>query len=221
MLGLKKFLFKSGNASQLPEDVVAALEGWRASEAPPTDDLHFHVRYVVVDIVTTGMNAEKDEVLGISAVAVRQYSILPNDAVSIDFTLADEDPAAVDRQLMAFLKFVAKAPMVCYHVPYAGNFLQRVYKDRLGLDFQPQWVDLAWLLPSMFEDKAHSVMPLDHWIEVLGLDGGSGRRESMDNVLLLARLFQMLLVRAAGKQVDTAARLIDESRASSFLRRAY
>ena len=64
-------------------------------------------------------------------------------------------------------------------------------------------------------------MPLDHWIEVLGLDGGSGRRESMDNVLLLARLFQMLLVRAAGKQVDTAASLIDESRASSFLRRAY
>ena len=31
----------------------------------------------------------------------------------------------------------------------------------------------------------------------------------------------MLLVRAAGKQVDTAASLIDESRASSFLRRAY
>ncbi len=82
-------------------------------------------------------------------------------------------------------------------------------------------MDLAWLLPSLFEDKAHSVMPLDHWIEVLGLDGGSGRRESMDNVLLLARLFQMLLVRAAGKQVDTAASLIDESRASSFLRRAY
>ena len=111
--------------------------------------------------------------------------------------------------------------MVCYHVPYVGSFLQRGYKERFGLDFQPQWVDLAWLLPSLFEDKAHSVMPLDHWIEVLGLDGGSGRRESMDNVLLLARLFQMLLVRAAGKQVDTAASLIDESRASSFLRRAY
>ena len=220
MLGLKKF-FKSGTAAPLPADVLAALEGWRASEAPPTDDLHFHVRYVIVDIVTTGMNAEKDELLGISAVAVRQQSILSNDALSIDFGVAGDDPSAVDRQLMALLKFIAKAPMVCYHVPYVGSFLQRVYKERFGLDFQPQWVDLAWLLPSLFEDKAHSVMPLDHWIEVLGLDGGSGRRESMDNVLLLARLFQMLLVRAAGKQVDTAASLIDESRASSFLRRAY
>lgn len=220
MLGLKKF-FKSGNTTPLPADVLAALDHWRASEAPPTDDLHFHVRYVIVDIVTTGMNAEKDELLGISAVAVRQHSILPNDALSIDFGAAGDDPSAVDRQLMALLKFIAKAPMVCYHVPYVGSFLLRVYKDRFGLDFQPQWVDLAWLLPSLFEDKAHSVMPLDHWIEVLGLDGGSGRRESMDNVLLLARLFQMLLVRAAGKQVDTAASLIDESRASSFLRRAY
>ena len=220
MLGLKKF-FKSGTPAPLLADVLAALEGWRASEAPPTDDLHFHVRYVIVDIVTTGMNAEKDELLGISAVAVRQHSILPNDALSIDFAAAGDDPSAVDRQLMALLKFIAKAPMVCYHVPYVGSFLQRVYKERFGLDFQPQWVDLAWLLPSLFEDKAHSVMPLDHWIEVLGLDGGSGRRESMDNVLLLARLFQMLLVRAAGKQVDTAASLIDESRASSFLRRAY
>lgn len=220
MLGLKKF-FKSGNAAPLPADVVAALDGWRASEAPPTDDLHFHVRYVIVDIVTTGMNPEKDELLAISAVAVRQHSILPNDALSIDFGAAGDDPSAVDRQLMALLKFIAKAPMVGYHVPYVGNFLQRVYKERFGLDFQPQWVDLAWLLPSLFEDKAHSVMPLDHWIEVLGLDGGSGRRESMDNVLLLARLFQMLLVRAAGKQVDTAARLIDESRASSFLRRKF
>ena len=221
MLGLKKFLFKGGNSAQLTDDVRAALEAWRASEAPPTDDLHFHVRYVIVDIVTTGMNAERDDLLGISAVAVRQYSILPEDAVSVDFTAVEDDPAAVDRQLMAFLRFVAKAPMVCYHIPYVGSFLQRVYKARLGLDFQPQWVDLAWLLPSMFEDKAHSVMPLDHWIEVLGLDGGSGRRESMDNVLLLARLFQMLLARAADKQIDTAARLIDESRASSFLRRAY
>lgn len=220
MLGLKKY-FKSGTPALLPADVLAALEGWRASEAPPTDDLHFHVRYVIVDIVTTGMNAEKDELLGISAVAVRQHSILPNDALSIDFAAAGDDPSAVDRQLMALLKFIAKAPMVCYHVPYVGSFLQRVYKERFGLDFQSQWVDLAWLLPSLFEDKAHSVMPLDHWIEVLGLDGGSGRRESMDNVLLLARLFQMLLVRAAGKQVDTAASLIDESRASSFLRRAY
>jgi len=43
----------------------------------------------------------------------------------------------------------------------------------------------------------------------------------MENTLMLARIFQMLLVRATGKQIDTAAQLIDESRASSFLRRTH
>ncbi len=45
--------------------------------------------------------------------------------------------------------------------------------------------------------------------------------DAMANTLLLGRIFQMLLVRAVGKQIDTAARLIDESRASSFLRRTH
>jgi DNA polymerase-3 subunit epsilon len=71
----------------------------------------------------------------------------------------------------------------------------------------------------MFEEKGHTVMPLDFWIEAFGLNGGGARRDAMANTLLLARIFQMLLVRAVGKQVDTAQQLIDESRASSFLRR--
>ena len=76
-------------------------------------------------------------------------------------------------------------------------------------------------MPAMFEDKAHTVMPLDQWLEVFGLGGEEGRRDAMANTLLLGRIFQMLLVRAVGKQIDTAARLIDESRASSFLRRTH
>lgn len=104
---------------------------------------------------------------------------------------------------------------------HPGGILQRAFNERLGLDFQPQWVDMAWLMPAMFEERGHTVMPLDHWLECFGLDSGEGRRDAMANTLLLARIFQMLLVRAVGKQIDTAARLVDESRASSFLRRTH
>jgi len=110
---------------------------------------------------------------------------------------------------------------VTYHVPYVGGFLQRAYKERLGINFQPRWVDLAWLLPSMFEEKSQSLQSLDHWLELFGLGGEAGRRDAMENNLLLARLFQMLLVRANGKGIDTARKLVDESRASSFLRRTH
>lgn len=219
MLGLKKFLFRGGAPSNLPDDVRASLDAWRGSATPALDDLHFHTRYVVVDIVSSGSNPESDQLLGIAASTVWKGAIQPDDTFYVDFSTLDGEGAAVDRQLTAFLLFAAKAPLVTYHIPYVGGFLQRAFKERLGVNFQPQWVDLAWLMPSMFEDKGDSVMPLDHWIEVFGLDAGNGRRDAMANTLLLARIFQMLMVRAVGKQIDTAARLVDESRASSFLRR--
>lgn len=221
MLGLKKFLFRGGAPAGLPEDIVASLAAWRASAAPALDEMHFHTRYLVVDIISSGLDPDKDQLLGIAASCIWQGAIQPDDTFYVDFSTLDGEGAAVDRQLMAFLLFAAKAPLVTYHVPYVGGFLQRAFKERLGLDFQPQWVDMAWLMPSMFEDKGHTVMPLDDWLEVFGMGGREGRRDAMANTLLLARVFQMLLVRAVAKQVDTAAHLVDESRASSFLRRTH
>ncbi|MGE5470965.1 MAG: hypothetical protein ACM3X0_09240 [Bacteroidota bacterium] len=222
MFGLGKLLFKGGSPAHLPDDVRAAIEVWRKTAGPKLDDAHFHIRYVVIDIVSSGLKPESDELLGIAAAGIEGAGIvLPDDACFLDFSgLAGDDPA-IDRRLLAFLQYIAKAPLVTYHVPYVGGFLQRVYKERLGINFQPQWVDLAWLLPSLFEEKSHSLLPLDHWLDLFGLGGESGRRDAMENTLLLARLFQMLLVRANGKGIDTAARLVDESRASSFLRRTH
>lgn len=219
MLGLKKFLFRGGAPSNLPTDVHASLEAWRQSAAPGLEDLHFHTRYVVVDIVSSGTNPESDQLLGIAASTIWKGAIQPDDTFYVDFSTLDGEGAAVDRQLAAFLLFTAKAPLVTYHIPYVGGFLSRALKERLGVNFQPQWIDLAWLLPTMFEEKGHTVMPLDEWIDVFGLEAGSGRRDAMANTLLLGRIFQMLTVRAVGKQIDTARSLIDESRASSFLRR--
>lgn len=219
MLGLKKFLFRGAAPAQLTDDVREALEAWRTSVPPSLDDLHFHTRYVAVDIVTGGMQVESDPLLGIAAVSIRRGTIQPDDGFFVDFSSANDDGARIDRQLAGFLHFAAKAPLITYHVPYVGNFLQRAYRERLGVDFQPQWIDLAWLLPAFFEDKGHTVMPLDFWIDAFGLDAGAGRRDAMANTLLLGRIFQMLLTRAVGKQIDTADQLIEESRASSFLRR--
>ena len=103
---------------------------------------------------------------------------------------------------------------------HVTGFLQRTIKERLGVDFQPQWIDLAWLLPSMFSDRSVTVLPLDDWLDRFGL-GGGGRRDTMDNTLMLARLFHMLLVRANAKEVINGSKLIDESQAATFLRRTH
>jgi len=219
MFGLKKFLFRSGAPEHLPEDVRAGLETWRDASAPSLEGPHFHTRYVVVDVATSGTDPEADQLLGIATSSVHQSAILPADALYIDFAEDNQAGGMVERQLLAFLQHAAKAPLVTYHVPFVGGFLQRACKERLGVDFQPQWIDLAWLLPSMFPEKNSKVMPLDQWIEAFGLEVGSGRRNAMENSLLLARIFQMLLIRASSKEIESAAKLIGESRASSFLRR--
>jgi DNA polymerase-3 subunit epsilon len=144
-------------------------------------------------------------------------SIAAADAFALDFSA--DDPT-VDSQLAAFLTYAAKAPLVTYHAPFVGGFLQHVYRERLAVDFQPQWIDLAWLLPSLFNDKSPTVQPLDEWLELLAIDSG-GRRDTMTNTLMLARLFQMLLVRANDQKILTAGNLIEESKSASFLRRTH
>ncbi|HYO26781.1 MAG TPA: hypothetical protein VER68_00790 [Azonexus sp.] len=217
--GLKSFGFKGrpGAPENLPDNVRQALESWRASPAPALDEPHFHTRYVVIDVATIGPRAEQDGLLGISAVGLQVGSIAAADAFALDFSA--DDPT-VDSQLAAFLTYAAKAPLVTYHAPFVGGFLQHVYRERLAVDFQPQWIDLAWLLPSLFNDKSPTVQPLDEWLELLAIDSG-GRRDTMTNTLMLARLFQMLLVRANDQKILTAGNLIEESKSASFLRRTH
>lgn len=219
MFGLKNFLFGGSVAPvTLSDEVREALLAWQASTAPTVDEAHFHVRYVVVDVTTSGTQPEQDQLLGISAVGVRRGgAVHPDDAISLKFSALDNDDVAVDRQLMAFLQFAAKAPLVTYHSPYVLSFLQRAFKARLGIEFAPQSIDLAWLLPTLFGEKSVTPVPLDQWLEWFGMSA-DGRRDTMANTLLLARLFQRLLVRVVGKDIDTAAKLLDESNASSFLR---
>ena len=222
MFGLKK-IFSRGNsaAADLPADLQQALADWRNLPTPNLADAHYHTRYVVIDLTTSGFKPNEDDLLGITAIGLTQGGcILPNDVVSLDFSGMENESVTVDRQLMAFLQFTAKAPLVSYHWPFVGAFLQRAFKERLGLDFQPDCIDLAWLLPSLFDDKAQLLQPLDHWLEAFGM-AAEGRRDSMANALVLARLMQRLLVRATNKEIDTAAKLVEESKASSLLRRTH
>lgn len=231
MFGIKNFLFRGVSiAADVPDDVRQGILDWQAQPEPVLSEAHFHVRYVVVDVTTSGNKPESDQLLAISAVGIqRGGAIQPDDAIYIDFSGMENGVAAtmettagprVDRQLLAFLQFVAKAPLVTYHSPFVQAFLHRAFKERLGIDFEPKTIDLAWLLPSMFEEKTAKPVPLDQWLNWFEMQS-EGRRAAMANTLMLARLFQRLLVRAVNKDIGTAALLLEESSASSFLRRSH
>lgn len=216
--GLGK-LFKGGGAASasLPDDLRQELEAWRGSPAPALDAPHFHTRYVVLDIASSGPRAGEHDLKGLAAVGMRAGAIAASDAFAFDLS---GDAATVDRQLLAFLQYAAKAPLVTYHVSYVSSFLERIYKERLDLDFQPQWIDLTWLLPSIFRERADEPLPLDDWLDLFGLAGG-GRRDTMANTLMIARLFQILLARATTLEILNAGMLVEESKSASFLRRGH
>jgi DNA polymerase-3 subunit epsilon len=219
--GLKRLLGRGAGKGPagLDAGVRATVDAWRESVAPAIDEPHFLTRYVVVDVATTGQGGDA-ALAGIVGLGVRGGAILPADAFACDLVAGDSDPVAVDRCLAAFLTYAAKAPLVTFHSPFVAGHLHKLYGERLGVDFQPRWIDLAWLLPSLFPERTEKPVALDDWLEMLGIGAGqSGRRDTMSNALVLGRLFQMLLVRANDKGVLTAQQLVEESQAATRLRR--
>ena len=219
MFGIKKFLFGDGLNENLPPDVKSAVSAWLELDVAGLESSHFLTRYVVVDIASDGTNPDSDNLTGIAATVVYQGIVSPEQSIYVDLTNGDEVEQA--RQLAAFLKFIGKSPLVSYHVTFVNAFLQHVLKKRLGIAFAARWVDLAWLLPAMFGEKSHKPMPLDDWLTAFALDVGEGRRSPSENNMVLARLLQMLMVRAHAKGVDGVEELIEESKASSQLRRTH
>jgi DNA polymerase-3 subunit epsilon len=221
MFGIKKLVFGHDVSEQLPEDVRAVLQEWKTLEPIGLESSHFLTRYVVVDIATDGPNPDSNRITGIAATVLQQGIVSPEQSIFVDLSASTADDATVNRQLAAFLRFIGKSPLVSYHVVFVNAFLQQVLKKRLGMAFHARWVDLAWLLPAMFEEKGHKPMPLDDWLLAFGLDVGEGRRTPSENNMVLARLMQMLVVRAHAKGVDAVEQLIEESKASSKLRRTH
>lgn len=221
MRRLKQLIFGgSGNTrASLSGDVRAALESWRLQPGADLDQPHFHTRYVVVDVATAGLDSDRDAVLGVAGLGLgRGGIILPDDAFALDLPTTEAvDAELLDRQLTAFLLFAGRGPLVTYQVPFVGAFLERLFEERFGIHFQPEWIDLAWLLPDLFKEKIDGLVPMDAWLEAFGIEV-PGRRDALADSVAIARLLQVALPRAAERGADTPGKLIDIGRARRWLR---
>lgn len=215
MFNLKKLLFGGKAApTDLAADVQAVLKAWRAQKAPSLDEPHFHVRYVAIDLAVAGTGDE--EVLqGIAAAGLGRGGVMaPGDVLAFD-TAADGE--ALDRQLTALLVFAAKAPLVAYRVPFVEGILRRVYEERLGVDFRPTWIDLAWLLPEFFPEVSATPVAREVWLEAFHVEAPPAR-DAVSRLVPLAKLLQVALARAGERGIDTPARLVEAAQSRRFLR---
>lgn len=173
-------------------------------------------RLVVVDTETSGLDAERDELLAIGAVAVEDGSVLPGDSFEVvlqNAAAGDATNVAVHgigygaqaagmpaaEALAAFRDFVGDSRCVGYHVDFDRKVLARACAAaNVPFDGRP-WLDLAQLVgalePARYRAGARS---LDDWLGAYAI-GNEARHNAAGDALATAELLLRLRAKAAGQ----------------------
>jgi len=193
-------------------------------------------RWLVVDVETTGLDLRRDQLLAIGAVVVegtrirfdqsfevviKQATASRADNILIHRIGGSEQMLGVDadQALVAFLEFSSKLPCVAFHAVFDETMLKRAIEEHLGIDFAPQFIDLALLAPALVAEAPGSIRSLDEWVEYFSIII-SARHRAVADAVGTAQLFQVLLHRAAEQEYRSADALFKLAAGQRWLSRA-
>jgi DNA polymerase III subunit epsilon len=147
-------------------------------------------RWVMVDVETSGLDASRDRLLAIAAIALqvdwpaRRLAILPGD--SFEVVLRQQEVSGrdnillhgigVQRQregvpaamaLQAFRDFAGQAPLLAFHAAFDETMIGRHAQEALGEPLTSEWLDLEHLCAVTHPQvRARS---LDEWMQRFGI----------------------------------------------------
>lgn len=120
--------------------------------------------WVVLDLETSGLNLNRDQVLSIGAVVIEDGAI--DFSQQFERTLNQRDhkltssvlihglgPSAIAagcepaEALLALMDFIGDSPLLAFHAPFDQRMLGRALKDHLGYRLQHPFLDVAELAP--------------------------------------------------------------------------
>lgn len=174
-------------------------------------------RWVVVDLETTGLNLNKDQVLSIGAVVIEDGAIdfsqqfertlqCDKEKLGPSVLIHGLAPSAIaagsdpTEALLAFMEFVGDSPLLAFHAPFDAHMLGRALKDYLGYRLQHPFLDVADLAP-MLNPQAHlRKAGLDEWLDWFKLQVFDRHNASAD-ALATAELALILFSRARQQQI--------------------
>lgn len=190
----------------------------------PSDCGLQHQRWVVVDVETTGLNLQRDEVLSIGAVVIDDSAIdfsqpfertlLHHSAHTLPSVLihglgpselaAGADPAET---LLDFLEFVGSSRLLAFHAPFDQRMLARSMKRHLGHRWGQEVLDVAELAPLLLPDRSPRDPSLESWAKVFGLQAEE-RHHAAADAMVTAELMLVLLSHAHRQGLLTVDTLI-------------
>jgi DNA polymerase-3 subunit epsilon len=180
-------------------------------------------RWVVLDLETTGLNLNRDQVLSIGAVVIEdgaidlsqqfERTLLRSDhKVSPSVLIHGLGPSAIAAgcdpadALLDLMAFVGSSPLMAFHAAFDRHMLGRALKDSLGYRLQHSFFDVAEMAPMLCPQAHIRKGGLDAWTAFFGLQAGERHHASAD-ALVTAELALILFSYARRQQIDSPASL--------------
>ncbi|WP_301102669.1 3'-5' exonuclease [Propionivibrio sp.] len=215
---------RARRALALAPEQREALANWQQLPAADLSFMHNRGRYVVVDVETSGLNMKKDRLISIGAVALVDGRIDFNDVFQVvlrqDRVSTNEnilmhgiggsaqsegvEPAAA---LLSFLGYLGKVPLVAYHAFFDQSMIEKTMLEYLGVELGQTWIDLAWVLPSLFPNPIESRATLDDWLKLFAIEN-IVRHNAVSDAYATAKLLQVAIAASNQKGVLSPAGFI-------------
>jgi len=217
----------------LPSAQRQALADWQRLPAADLDLAHLRSRYVVVDVETSGLNMKTDRLISIGAVALvdgridfsdafavilRQDRVSPDANILIHGIGASAQSEGIDpaSALLAFLGYIGKAPLVAYHAFFDRAMIEKAMRQYLGAELGQTWIDLAWVMPSLFPDLASARSNLDDWLKLFAIENIM-RHNAVSDAYATAKLLQVAIGAGNQRGVVSPAAFVRQEKARRWM----
>jgi DNA polymerase-3 subunit epsilon len=192
----------------------------------PGDQPLGKTRFIVLDLETSGLNHNRDEVIAIGAVAIRNNAISLADQFDLILRRPELDitetvlihgigPEALTQghetedALLHLLDWMNGDPILAYHSAFDQRFLEKALKQTLGYTRSHTWLDVAELMPAMFPNAETGGRGLDHWADHFQLEV-SERHHAAADAMVTAELTLIALNDARTQGIRTLGELTDK-----------
>lgn len=190
-------------------------------------------RWVVVDCETSGLDAARDRLISIGAVAVRGGLLELSE--NYDAVLRQErasEPGNIlvhgiggsaqtsgrepREALEGFGAFAGEDLMVAFHAPFDRAMLERAMRNFAGRRWRRRWLDLAQVMPALEPRHARSCKALDDWLAVHRI-AHPGRHDALGDACATAQLLLVALSAAAAQGVRSVGEMLALEKGARWL----
>lgn len=206
---------------------LTSIQAERLGQLPhstPLDERPLRAqRWVVLDLETSGLNMNRDEVLSIGAVVIEDGAIdlgqqFERTLLRTDHKLSPSvlihglGPSAIAagaepvEALLDFMEFLGDSPVLAFHAPFDQHMIGRALKESLGYRLQHHFFDAAEMAPMLCPQASFRQAGLDDWTEFFGLHAEERHHASAD-ALVTAELGLILFSHARRQGIDSPAQL--------------